>query len=255
MGRSEERHDGKLLVERIQDRIGDLTEPSTIVVEQWVVDAAAGRMVPRSRRVTFPGLVVQLERPPVGSTEGQFSPGASSRPPGNLAGLSTLQTISSESRIWARRMLPMSKRPSSLMTRLERLAVAAGTLQLDQLRTLDEDVLRWWAAARITTTWADPPLRPHVPCMVCGHRGGLQVTLYPMAAICRECDSAWDASTIGILGSHIKLMTEAQPDVEAVCDGPILVEAIPAEVPGVLSGVGPDAPVIPGRVRAAHDQV
>lgn len=173
------------------------------------------KLVPRSHVVERPSLVDQLEDAIEGSTAGAESAGGfESRPAANLAALDTLGTIEREAAIWVRAILG-APAPTRLQSLLLTVAARSSVLTSQQLRDLDVDVLRWWAHARVTTTWDTAPLKPHVPCMNCDRRGGIQVRMAPLAAVCLHCGAAWDTATIGILGNHIQIAMSAPIDLEA----------------------------------------
>lgn len=220
-------------VVRIRERVTELVEPSWTTVTQYMVEVddptvrppwAPRRVevpfdpdahllvpwIPRSRTVEHPSLIVQLEQSVGRGTAGVSSAGHESRPVVSVPAVDALGIMHRESVVWVRSGFRV--RPSS--DPVENLAVIAGRAQdlgADQLATLDGDVLRWWGRARIVTTWDLPPLKPHVPCMACGKRGGLQVRVDHMVAVCLECGATWDARTIGILGTHVRLAMAAAP--------------------------------------------
>lgn len=151
-------------------------------------------------------MVVQLEVAVQGSTAGASGGGFESRPAANLEPLDALLRMRREVGAWVR--IAFREHPAGLLADLPMIASRAHGLDEDDQALLDRDVLRWWAKARIVTTWDAAPLKVFVPCMVCGVRGKIRVTLDPMAAVCLECESAWDEGTIGILGEHIRLATD-----------------------------------------------
>ncbi len=207
-------HDrGQVIRERISDRIADLTEPMTTRETQWLLSADGVRLEPRPLVTEYPPLIEQLAQVIGGSTAGTSSSGYDSQPPGSLDAVDCLRTIRRQSRWWVRRAL--QSEPGTLAQDLVTIGSRAHELDAGDLGCLDRDVLRWWAQARIVTTWDTAPLKPNVPCMVCSKRGGLQVRLDPLAAVCRHCGSAWDSTTIGILGEHVRLaMADPIPELE-----------------------------------------
>jgi hypothetical protein len=204
-----DRHDDRtfdqFLAERISERIGDLLEPSTTREHQWLPSADGTRLEPRPHVVEHPPLIEQLADAAPASTAGVSGGGFESRPVGNLEAIDALGVMQREASIWVR-AITRAPAPPALVDLLRLLADRAPTLNHQHLRDLDRDVLRWWARARITTTWDTAPLKPHVSCMSCDRRGGIRVTVDPLAAVCLYCGAAWDSSTIGILGEHIRLM-------------------------------------------------
>ena len=193
----------QIICDRIVERVADLTEPVTTRETQWMPAPGDTRLEPRVTTTEHPPLIVQLDQIIGGSTAGSSSSGHDSRPPASLDALDCLRKIRKQSRWWLR-LLAASSTPD-LGADLVAIASRAHELDPVDLRFLDRDVLGWWATARIVTTWDLAPLKTNVPCMVCGHRGGVQIRLDPLAAACRHCGSAWDSSTIGILGEHVRL--------------------------------------------------
>jgi len=171
------------------------------------------RLVPRPHVVEHPPLLEQLHDAIAGSTAGTSSGGgAVSRPTANLEALDAWTAVDQGVRFWCS---VVTDRPA--VGEVEVLVVdlidRATTLDRDDARLVDQDVLRWWARARVVTTWDTPPLKPHVPCMNCDVRGKLQVRLDPLVAVCLGCGAAWDSDTIGLLGEHIRIaMGEQIPD-------------------------------------------
>lgn len=196
--------------ERISERVAALVDPVTTRTVQWLPSSDGSRLEPVAHVVEHPPLIEQLASGISGSTSGR-STGPGSRPAANLETLSTLDLITRHAAECVRDDLGHA--PASLADNLRRLAVEAHGLDDETLVALDDDVRGWWARARIATTWATAPLRPFVPCMTCGVRGDLRVVLEPLAAACLACSSTWDASTIGILGEHIRIaMADPIPD-------------------------------------------
>lgn len=191
------------LLDRIGDRVRDLVDPSTTSQSQWVPSDDGARLEPRVHTIEHPSLVAQLELAVAGGTAGASGGGFESRPAANLEALDALQTMRREVAAWVR--IAFRTRPSWLSDDLRLVSSRAHELDRDDAGLLDADVLRWWARARIVTTWDSAPLKLFVPCMVCDARGKVRVTLDPLAAMCLECGSAWDDSTVGILGEHIRL--------------------------------------------------
>lgn len=221
---TQDRHDedtiSRLVVDRVVDRITELLEPSTTREHQWLPSDDGERLEPHAHVVEHPPLIVQLATADRGSTAGVSGGGFESRPVGNLEALSTLATIHREASIWVR---AITRRPAPFeLGRLLRLLVdRTPLLSRDQLHNLDHDVLRWWSRARVTTTWDTAPIKPFVQCSACERRGGLQVRPDPLTAVCLYCGEAWDASTIGALGNHVRLMLEPpidQPSAAADSD-------------------------------------
>ncbi len=208
------RDHSRVVCDRIVERVADLTEPVTTRETQWLPVADGARLEPKVTTTEHPPLIVQLEQVIGGSTAGSSSSGHDSKPPGSLDAVDCLRTIRKQSRWWLKTLAARST--ADLGADLWSLASRAHELTPEDLRYLDRDVLRWWAQARIVTTWDLAPIKTNVPCMVCSKRGGLQIRLDPLAAVCRHCGSAWDSSTIGILGEHVRIaMADPAPELEA----------------------------------------
>lgn len=168
-------------------------------------DGVGQRLVPRSHVVEHPPLLEQLHDAIAGSTAGTSSgSGPDSRPTANLEALDAWSAVDQGARFW---VAAITNRPAQ--GEVEQLVAdligRAPTLDRDDARLVDQDVLRWWARARVVTTWDTPPMKPHVPCMNCDVRGKLRVTVEPLVAVCIACGAAWDSTTIGVLGEHIRL--------------------------------------------------
>jgi hypothetical protein len=229
----------QVIAGRIRDRIVELVEPRTEVISQHVLSDDRTRMEVRDTKTEHPSLIGQLSTSVKSQTDQTSSSGYGSRPTLNVAGVSVLQDITSESWIWLRALdrkrAARADMRDSLTARLYRLHDLAATLPLDLLSKLDVEVTRWWAQARVTTSWGDAPYRPHVPCAECGKIGGLCVTLTPTAAACLDCGAVWDAATIGILGNHVQIMLEPPIDMAPQL-GPTLPRSL-TEVPSALAEV------------------
>lgn len=222
-------------VARIRERITELVEPSWSQQSQQYVkvldqprppwrsrgwlevpfDADRHLLQPwftRTRTIEHPSLIEQLARGVAGGTAGVSSSGYGSRPVVSVPAVDALGMMHREAIIWLRSGLRTAV-SSDTATNLRALAGQAQDLDANRLETLDGDVLRWWGRARIVTTWDDPPLKPHVPCMACEKRGSLQVRVDRMVAVCLDCGATWDSRTIGILGSHVQLAMAEQLEV------------------------------------------
>lgn len=225
----------QILVDRIHDRIDALTQTSTTVEQQW-------RTVPPwvwlrcvAHVVEHASLLDQLANSfPEGSSAESSGGGAKSKPAANIAALSQLQTITTDARRWVEYAFGLTS--SDVVTDLLELRSRAATIDhRDDLRELDRDVTRWWAHARVATTWDLPPMRPFVPCEECGLRGGIRVTVEPVAAICLECGAAWDRSTIGAFGEHVAMVLERSIEISSISDDAVETEDL--SVPTVLQGL------------------
>lgn len=196
---------GSARLVRIGDRLDELLEPKTTREHQWLINADGTRLEPHPHVVQHPPLIEQLAQAAPTSTAGASGGGFESKPAGNIEAIDALGTMQREASIWVQ-AITRAPAAGSLPELLRLLGDRASTLEPGDLRDLDRDVLHWWARARIATTWDTAPLKPHVACMSCDRRGGIRVTVDPLAAVCIHCGAAWDSSTIGILGEHIRLM-------------------------------------------------
>jgi hypothetical protein len=215
--RLDERTLQQVVCERIEDRVAALREPSTTHVTAWVLSADRLRLEPRPHVVEHPSLLEQLELA-VSGTSGPASgaPGYESKPAIRVEALDTLASIEREAASFVRSILHHLV-PGGVDQHLAFLVARAPTLRSDDRRTLDEFVLRWWARARVTTTWDSPAARPFVPCPACDRRGTIRLRAEPLTAVCVACGAAWDEMTIGVLGNHFRIMT-AEPIILAAFD-------------------------------------
>lgn len=207
----------QLIVDRIHDRIDALTQPSTTVESQWRTAPPWIWLRLCAHVVEHASLLEQLRVGVPASTAGVSASAPGSKPPASITALSLLATITVEARRWVEYGFGLTT--VDVHTDLLELRSRAATIDHhDDLDELDRCVTRWWAHARVATTWDTAPLRPHVPCPAegCGHRGGLRVTQDPLAAVCLECDSAWDATTIDDLGAHVRMMLEVPDSIEDI---------------------------------------
>lgn len=235
-----------------------------VLCGQAIASGTGQRLEPRSHTVVHPALVDQLEDQVEASTAGASGSGAESKPAANIAAVDSLGIMEREAAIWVRVLTGapgglLDEVPASDSVRdlLLLLVERAATLEAGQLRDLDFDVLRWWARARVVTTWDVEPIKVHVPCMNCERRGGIQVRLDPTTAVCLHCGAAWDQATIGILGEYIRLAMDAEPVRHEAPDG-----VWPAPAAGDEHGHGVDdwtcachgAKHFPARLAAACER-
>lgn len=241
--RTGDRSTHQVICDRIEDRVAELTEPRVETLEQWVRSADGTRLEPVRRKVDHPSLVGQLQAAASRNNTDSASGGYESKPVVNVHAMAALQDMQAETRVWVKAIDPRRAGRAdmaALVARLWFLADRAPTLTHERLLTLDFDVMRWWSHARVTTTWGDAPIRPHVPCSECGKRGSIRVTTTPTSAVCLECGAAWDQSTIGALGEHVRLMLAPPIDELTHDDTPITERIVPLampETPAVLGGL------------------
>lgn len=206
------------IVGRVRARIDDLCRPRRTTTLQWVPvpGAVPPRLVQQSRTVTLPPLLVQLAGTLPGGSSGRGSSSTEGRPPGSLVGVDTLRTIEREARYLAQRTLTLLTAeslpgvrlrmvPVRVSDSLQVLTAYADQLDRGSLLDLDAAVRRWWASARVATTWDSPALRPWVPCPACLVRGKLRVVDSPLVVLCLECHQSWDGLTVGQLGEHMRI--------------------------------------------------
>lgn len=243
---------------RVRLRVDELTRPWWERVSQVVV-TEDGREEVAVASTEHAALLEQLAAESVGRTAGVRS-SASSRPPASLDAVSLLGVIRREVVTLARSVygkgfvsgveVAVGGDPGRRTVVLLRdMARRAPVLQPDVLAFLDESVLAWWGRARVATTLDAPALQPHVPCPVCDRWDTLRLRLDPTMAVCRECGSVWDESTVGLLGRHVAMMlvlaTQQRDDVAAVVDrgklrGPGRAGATSAVEQSLLVGVRTD---------------
>lgn len=242
-------------VDRVRRRVAEL-------VEGWVtreVQEVEGER--RAVVIEHPSLLEQLRgggaRPPA-VAGGQ----PASKPPARLEAVSHLREVEQRVLAWGERLLEprflrgvrvgagsSERRTVVLLELLVRRAPALPSLVLDDL---DEDVQRWWGAARIITTWDRPPVALSVTCIECGAFGKVQVRLDPMVAVCMECRSTWDGRSIGAMGQQVQIAMRALDEPDVVADfidkargrgwsgAGVTTSADPTG--SLLAGLGPDRP-------------
>lgn len=226
---TDERAWQRVRLDRIQDRTDDLTRPSTTREHQrvWNGDRQRFDMVPHV--LEHPSLINQLRLTGAGSTAGLMSSSLGSKPPASIDAVSHLDTMERETRLWWRKVEPAKEPGKTLEIRLHLLAARASTLTDDQLSTLDGDVMRWWATARVASGWDSAPLKPHVPCMVCEKVGQIRLRIDPLSAVCLACGAAWDETTIGILGNHVRIMLEEPIELPPLVVGTVATRGSAAD--------------------------
>lgn len=249
--RQDERPVSSVVIDRIRERLAELLEPRTTTETQWlpahVVDACprpllplladvgdwtpahssdpacalcgwalrpgdGQRLVARACTVEHPPLLLQLHNSIVGATAGvnASAGGFESRPTLNIEALDAMTQIERSTRFWVEAITnqPAQMRIGELV---EALSEKVTLCDREDVRRIDQDVLKMWGRARIVTTWDTAPVKPHAPCMNCDVRGKLRVDLAQNVAVCLACDAAWDSTTIGILGEHIRIALDAEP--------------------------------------------
>lgn len=232
----------EVIVARIRERIVALVSPTTTLHTQWLLRPPWMRLRPYPHVVEHPSLIDQLRAGTSASTAGASGGGPGSKPPANITALNELGIITAESRRWAKYAWGIET--ADCVEALGVLSDRASTIEhLDDLKDLDAHVTRWWAHARVTTTWDSPPFKPYGPCPACGKIGGLRVTDEPRAAVCLGCSEAWDASTIYQLGDQVSMMLEPPASIEDIDPDHDAVAALDdyeerlAAAPSILQGV------------------
>lgn len=223
------KEDRAQLVERIGEHVEALTRPTTTRETQRTWDEDRQRFGGRVHVVEHPPLLVQLAQSVEGTTGPSTSSGSfESKPAARLDAIATLEWIRAGARQWVRDVV--GERPGSVAWNLQLLAARAHVLSDVELAGDPEDrkarpglertLFRWVATARVTTGWDSPAWAPHAPCMVCATVGRLRIRVAPMTAVCLECRSVWDASTIGVLGNHVQIMLNAAEHPIETADSP-----------------------------------
>lgn len=212
--------------DRVVDRLDELMEPRTIATRQWSHQPGVEHLVPIDVQVRMPGLLVQLAGRDPASTAGRSSNRPGSRPPGSLAAADALRMIDREARPLAAELLTdlassaieglqVVVRPRRLVDAMRVIRRYAPELKGARLHLVDGQVRRWWAHARIVTTWDEAPLRPFVPCPACGRVGDLQLVRDPLAMACLDCGAAWDASSEADLAAAYRLASAEREERHA----------------------------------------
>lgn len=128
--------------------------------------------------------------------------GFGSRPAARLEVIDAVTRIDREAAGWVRKL--GHDDPGSTKRVLSLLAGLLPGVDARNRHLLEDDVRRWWCAARVLSGWDAENWRPDNTCPLCGHRGALRVRLVERVAICAECGSTWVPSTIGLLADHIR---------------------------------------------------
>lgn len=195
----------------LHDIVVALVEP-TRHRQPYTVRNDEGIWVTRRWETSSPALLDQL-----GSAVEQSSsskegprPGFGSKPSARIDAIDALQRITREAESWLRRLdlqIPYVPGPygtSSVNLHAAIRRTAANVLVGQDRNALQRDVRSWWILARIVTGWDAPAWRPRNTCPICEAAGGLRIRFDVSIAICLDCDSEWDAQTIGLLADHIK---------------------------------------------------
>lgn len=69
---------------------------------------------------------------------------------------------------------------------------------------IEHDVRYWWRQARIIAGWDSPTYRPFATCPACTARGGLRINLSTHTAVCVDCRTVWEPTSIGLLAEHVR---------------------------------------------------
>lgn len=206
--------------DRVEDRLDELMNPHAVRTKQWVHQEGVEHLVPVETTVVMPSLLEQLGQTMPGSTAGRGASSTKARPPASLEAADLLRTLTTEAKVMAAQMLAlklsaaipgvqMAAHPRRLVDALVVIRTYVPDLDRDSVRFVDGTVRRWWAHARIVTTWDAPPLKPFVPCPDCAARGRLQVVQDPPAMVCLACGAAWDAATLDGLGAAYRTAVSA----------------------------------------------
>jgi len=200
----------------VGDAVDALTNPFTsrTKVDYWHGNNRRTRV----HEARFPSLLRQLEaakRPgevyvEPGTGGGHGKPG--SRPPARLEAIHLELAIS----LWAADMVWKARRPVREAT-VANLRALVGAYPAEDSTVLGR--LRGWVgSAKVLAGWSLPPRRLEAPCPQCNTVNSLRVRLDESTACCVECRATWDASTIPILGEHVRRVTQAtvREDASAV---------------------------------------
>ncbi len=195
----------------LADAADALTDPRRHVE---IISAWVNRNRKTIRRVTtLPSLLDQLADAAIpGETyvEAETSrPGYGSRPPARLDAIDRLLAIEAGARRWVT-SISLTLRDTAAGN-IRALVGASGTLDSDTFDALLYEITTWRSWAATVTGWRNPPFRPHVGCPVCDKVGSLRIRLDQRTACCMSCGEAWDDTSIGLLGEHIRIEGERVP--------------------------------------------
>jgi hypothetical protein len=188
------------------DVVRELTQ-STSHAEIYEHDAngTAIHVTPR------PSLIAQLRTAMLTSStaESGARAGYGSKPSARLDALDALLRIEQGSVVWMHRL---TGRPVDVDLSTERLVRRLAAAGRDH-GEVERDIRAWWLHGRIVTGWQTPPARPNNTCPTCRKRGGLRVRVNEdeRIALCVECKSTWDETTIGHLAVHIRAENHDAP--------------------------------------------
>lgn len=198
---------GDLLTD-IADVAGDLADARqhTERIPYW--DTNRNRKF-RTHVTVQPGLLAQLYEcvyPAQAEGDGPRRPHPGSRPPLALEALSTHTVITLAAARWCW-SLRIDQR-HTVEGNLRALVGAAATLDEDTALTLLSEMHQWRRWAAVQTAWESPAFAPYAPCPHCGIRTSLRINLAVQLAYCRNCQAAWDDTTLLDLAAHIRTSTE-----------------------------------------------
>lgn len=191
------------------DYIAELTQPHTHR-EHYTVRIGATTFG-QDHTTKVPPLLHQLRfASPSGQGEERSGGGYESRPAASVDAISTLTEIDKEASRWVRVL--GEDDPVSTIGCVRLLnGLAAGMVRCKKphrgccdYHSLEHDVRRWWAQARVSTGWDSPAWRPDNTCPMCSVKGSLRVKLVDHVAVCTDCRETWDKDTIGLLAEHIR---------------------------------------------------
>jgi hypothetical protein len=84
--------------------------------------------------------------------------------------------------------------------------------------SVEHDIRRWYAQARVMTGFESRPWIPDGSCPVCGIRGALRIRLEDRSAVCSKCHETWDASSYQQLAQHVRTEADERRRLRVVVD-------------------------------------
>lgn len=200
------------------DMVTQLTRPHRHA--EAYTHEANGTTYTQRHNVTVPALLDQLQHPTPLTGGEHGGSGYGSRPAASIEALDTLIRIDLEAARWVRDLGLDDPGDTAACVRLAGSLVpqtTSCTTPTNERRSgccLTHDIARWWHQARIVSGWDVAAWKPDNTCPLCGKRGTLRVRLADLAALCTDCRSTWDSTTISLLSGHIRAENHDEDDTQ-----------------------------------------
>lgn len=134
-------------------------------------------------------------------------PAYASKPAARVDAIDALRRIDEAAARWLRAL--GEDDPPDTAACVRRLGALLVDADEETASAVSSDVRRWYVTARVLTGWDSPAWAPASTCPVCGRRGTVRIRLASRCAVCVECGSTWDETSIGVLAEHIRAESEA----------------------------------------------